>query len=88
MRPTLIPEEPHLRNYVSLFVDFDFARHFLNSAFIAVMCTQPRHLVPGIAGRFRLRQVHLPAKELPLPGPARLNDGAALHYFHPALSCW
>ncbi len=50
LRPTLIPEEPHLRNYVSLFVDFDFARHFLNSAFIAVVHTASHLFLASLAG--------------------------------------
>ena len=50
LRPTLIPEEPHLRNYVSLFVDFDFARHFLNSAFIAVIHTASHLFLASLAG--------------------------------------
>ena len=50
LRPTLIPEEPHLRNYVSLFVDFDFARHFLNSAFIAVIHTVAHLFLASLAG--------------------------------------
>ena len=50
LRPTLIPEEPHLRNYVSLFVDFDFTRHFLNSAFIAVVHTASHLFLASLAG--------------------------------------
>ena len=50
LRPTLIPEEPHLGNYVSLFVDFDFARHFLNSAFIAVVHTFSHLFLASLAG--------------------------------------
>ena len=49
-RPTLIPEEPHLRNYVSLFVDFDFHKHFLNSAFIAVVHTASHLFLASLAG--------------------------------------
>ena len=50
MQPTLIPEEPHLRNYVSLFVDFDFHKHFLNSAFIAVVHTFSHLFLASLAG--------------------------------------
>ena len=50
MSPTLIPEEPHLRNYISLFVDFDFAHHFLNSAFIAVVHTASHLFLASLAG--------------------------------------
>ena len=50
LRPTLIPEEPHLRNYISLFVDFDFAHHFLNSAFIAVVHTASHLFLASLAG--------------------------------------
>jgi len=61
LRPTLIPEEPHLRNYVSLFVDFDFARHFLNSAFIAVVHTCSHLFLASLAG-FAFAKYSFPLK--------------------------
>ena len=50
LRPTLIPEEPHLRNYIRLFAEFDFAHHFLNSAFIAVVHTISHLFLASLAG--------------------------------------
>jgi len=50
MPPTLIPDEPHLRNYISLFEDFDFHKHFLNSAFIAVVHTASHLFLASLAG--------------------------------------
>ena len=50
MPPTLIPEKPHFRNYVSLFEDFNFASHFLNSAFIAVIHTVCHLFLASLAG--------------------------------------
>ncbi len=61
MQPTLIPEEPHLHNYVSLFVDFDFARHFLNSAFIAVVHTASHLFLASLAG-FAFAKYSFPLK--------------------------
>ena len=61
LRPTLIPDEPHLRNYVSLFVDFDFARHFLNSAFIAVVHTASHLFLASLAG-FAFAKYSFPLK--------------------------
>ena len=37
--PTILPAQPVVRNYVDLFVEFDFPRHFLNSAFLAIVHT-------------------------------------------------
>ena len=50
MPPTLIPDAPHLRNYVSLFADFDFHRHFFNSAFIAITHTAAHLFLASLAG--------------------------------------
>ena len=50
LQPTLIPDEPHLRNYVRLFVEFDFAHHFLNSTFIAVVHTISHLFLASLAG--------------------------------------
>ena len=60
-RPTLIPDEPHLRNYVSLFVDFDFHKHFLNSAFIAVVHTFSHLFLASLAG-FAFAKYNFPLK--------------------------
>ncbi|MCY4071538.1 MAG: carbohydrate ABC transporter permease [Chloroflexi bacterium] len=60
-QPTLIPEEPHLRNYVSLFVDFDFHKHFLNSAFIAVVHTFSHLFLASLAG-FAFAKYNFPLK--------------------------
>ena len=61
MRPTLIPDEPHFRNYVSLFVDFDFHKHFLNSAFIAVVHTAAHLFLASLAG-FAFAKYNFPLK--------------------------
>lgn len=37
--PTFIPDELVFGNYINLFVEFDFLRHFLNSTFLAVVHT-------------------------------------------------
>ena len=62
-RPTLIPEDPHLHNYVSLFVDFDFHKHFLNSAFIAVVHTFSHLFLASLAG-FAFAKYDFPLKNL------------------------
>ena len=61
LRPTLIPEEPHLRNYIRLFAEFDFARHFLNSAFIAVVHTAAHLFLASLAG-FAFAKYNFPLK--------------------------
>ena len=61
LQPSLIPKEPHLRNYVSLFVDFDFPRHFLNSAFIAVVHTASHLFLASLAG-FAFAKYNFPLK--------------------------
>ena len=63
LQPTLIPEKPHLRNYVSLFVDFDFARHFLNSAIIAIIHTASHLFLASLAG-FAFAKYTFPLKNL------------------------
>ena len=60
-RPTLIPEEPHLRNYIRLFAEFDFSRHFLNSAFIAVVHTASHLFLASLAG-FAFAKYSFPLK--------------------------
>ena len=50
LRPTLIPKEPHLRNYIRLFAEFDFAHHFFNSALIAVVHTASHLFLASLAG--------------------------------------
>ena len=60
-QPTLIPDEPHLRNYVSLFVDFDFHKHFLNSAFIALVHTFSHLFLASLAG-FAFAKYNFPLK--------------------------
>jgi multiple sugar transport system permease protein len=48
--PRFLPRNPTLENYVALFTRLDLARHFLNSAFIAVCATVVSVLVNAMAG--------------------------------------
>jgi multiple sugar transport system permease protein len=48
--PPLWPERPTLRQYLSLFTRLDMARHFFNSAFVAVSTTVLSVLINGMAG--------------------------------------
>ena len=61
LRPTLIPEEPHLQNYVRLFAEFAFHKHFLNSAFIAVVHTASHLFLASLAG-FAFAKYNFPLK--------------------------
>ncbi len=37
--PTILPDQPVISNYIELFIEFNFLRHFLNSAFLAIVHT-------------------------------------------------
>jgi ABC-type glycerol-3-phosphate transport system permease component len=48
--PTFIPENPIIQNYVRLFTEFNFPRHFLNSIQIAIISTVGQVFLCSLAG--------------------------------------
>jgi len=64
LRPTLIPEEPHLRHYFRLFAEFELQKHFLNTPFIAVVHPASHLSLPSLPG-FAFAYYNFPPKDLP-----------------------
>ncbi|MFO7655171.1 MAG: carbohydrate ABC transporter permease [Candidatus Krumholzibacteriia bacterium] len=74
--PPLLPSEPTLANYVTLFTRLNMARSFLNSALVTVLATVLSVVVNSLAG--------YAFAKLPFPGRERLFTSLAAALVVPA----
>ena len=68
--PRFFPRRVTLEHYVDLFTRLDLARHFLNSALVAVTATLVSLVINSLAG-YAFAKLRFPGRETALPLAAR-----------------